>query len=115
VKTIVILRPVAGVGIERIAPLLIAEERVLWSYIATGSCREIHYNVATFGSVVLVFETATSEECEDLVGAFPLVDSGVFHVEYLPCQPYTGMAHLFAVEHGFSASLPAAWAERFSQ
>jgi hypothetical protein len=114
-KTIVILRPVAGVGIERIAPLLVAEEKKLWSYMVKGNCREIYYNVATFGSVILIFETATAEDCASMVSAFPLVDGGVFDVEYLPCEHYTGVAHLFAAEHGLSASLPTTWVKPPSQ
>jgi hypothetical protein len=108
-KTIVILTPAPGVTFDAIGAVLPREEPVLWSYLASGECRAVHYDEATPGAVLLEFETATQDRVKELVSAFPLVAEGLHIPSYHPLVPYTGLALLFEAKHGFQPALPKAW------
>jgi hypothetical protein len=108
-KTIVILRPQPRTTLPAIMEVLPREEPVLWSYIASGECRAVHYDESIPGAVVLEFETANLERVKELVEAFPLVASGLHAAEYHPLAPYTGLSLLFDPQHGFQPVLPKSW------
>lgn len=108
-RTIALLRPAPGASFEAIGAILPREEPVLWSYIAAGECRAIHYDAARPGGVVLEFETNTRERARALVAAFPLVAEGFMEAEFLELEPYTGLALMFRPEFGFAPRPPDAW------
>lgn len=107
-RTLVILRPAEGVTLAAIGAVLPREEPVLWSYIAAGTCRAIHYDAARPG-VVLEFETINRALARTLVAAFPLVAEGLMTPEFLDLEPYTGLALLFRPELGFAPEVPESW------
>jgi len=109
-KTIVLLKPKPGTTLEEIGAVLPREEPILWSYIASGTVRAVHYDDAVPGGVALEFETADVEEAKRLVAAFPLVAEGLHEAEFHPLTPYTGLSLLFTPEAGFVPAPPRTWA-----
>ena len=110
-KTIVILRPSKSFDPERFSKLIRDEERVVWRAQVSGELREVLYNTAQFGSVILICETATFERAKELVLALPLVAGRLFDAEVLPTRPYDGLAHLFREDEGFKQMLPPEWSD----
>ena len=108
-KTIVVLKPAPGTDLEAIMRVLPREEPVLWSYLASGECRAVHYDEAVPSGVVLEFETAEPERVRALVEAFPLVAEGLHTPEYHRLAPYTGLALMFRPDTGFAPRMPEAW------
>jgi hypothetical protein len=108
-KTIAILRPSRGFTMERFGQFVLDEERAVWRAQTSGELREILYNTSQFGSMILIFETATIERAKQLASELPLVANGLFDVELLGTRPYDGLAHLFRAEEGFKQNLPAEW------
>lgn len=94
-KTIVILRFASGADFSDLENLIPNEERAVWEHLISGELREISYNLSSFGSVVLTFETPSTDRARELVEALPLVVKGLLIPEYLPLKPYDGLANLF--------------------
>jgi hypothetical protein len=108
-KTIVILRPGARFDKERFGALINDEERAVWRAQVSGELREILYNTAQFGSVILIYETTTVERARELTHDLPLVAQGLFNLEVLPTRPYDGLANLFKPDEDFRQTLPPEW------
>jgi hypothetical protein len=108
-KTIAILRPSAQFDPARFAALIEDEERAVWRAQVSGELREILYNTAQYGSVILIFETTNAERAAEIAQDLPLVAEGLFDIEVLPTHPYDGLGHLFRSEEDFHQTLPPEW------
>ena len=92
-----------------LAKLIPDEEQAVWRHMISGRLRDISYNLASFGSVVLTLETDAAPQARELVEALPLVANGLLMPEYLPLKPYDGLANLFDQATGIRQQLPVEW------
>ena len=108
-RSLIILRPVAGVTLDQFMPLLVEEEKTLWGYLQSGAVRSINYAADHPGTIVLDFETETADQARTLAEQFPIAQAGLFEIEVLGLAPYQGLAALFDPAHAIPPQLPAAW------
>jgi hypothetical protein len=110
-KIIVILRAKPNADMSKMPALIPHEEHHVWRLSVSGELRAIDYNLAEFGSVVLTCEVADLARAKAIVDDLPLIKNGLLAPEYLPLQPYDGIANLFDAKHGFAQQLPETWAK----
>ena len=89
-KTLVICRPVDGVGREQIAPHAAADLVALRELKALGILFEAHSPGGP--GAVLIFETNAGSAIDDLVGSLPLYRAGLIEVETINVQPFSRSA-----------------------
>ena len=85
---------------DRMGPLIPSEARHVWSQLAAGTLRHIHF-LKTPGApfptgVSMMMEVANPAEAEALVRDLPMVKAGLVSVDIHPLAPFTSLAALFA-------------------
>ena len=93
---LIILRLKPEVTEEAQAKLRRAEVEAVWSLIASGTLRSIHFFSGEGRGAVLNMETPDRATAEAAVRSLPMVEAGLLHPEVLTLTPFTGLAALFA-------------------
>lgn len=88
-----------GVTMDIITPLLPKEVGNVWKLWKAGIVRE-NYARAGEPGVVIVFECASVEECQQIVSNFPLTKAGYLEWFYIPVTAPLPLESLFdATQH----------------
>ncbi|MFV0408983.1 MAG: YciI family protein [Paracoccus sp. (in: a-proteobacteria)] len=96
-RFICLSRPLEGVGMEQLGPLMGDEVRAAWQLYKDGVIREIYFRQDLIG-VAIMAEADSLDAAKAAVANFPLAKAGLIEFDVIPIGPFTFWDVLFAKE-----------------
>ena len=94
-KVLAIEKDRPGTSPHDLTALLVAEAKAVWDLYQGGMIREIYFREAQ-SQAILILETETARQAEEILAQLPLVRAGLTAFEVIGLRPYPGFSRLFA-------------------
>ena len=78
-------------------PLRIPEEKQVWELYMQGIIREMYWDGERI-RVIFVLEVNDLQAAETAISSFPMVQAGLFDIQFIPLGPWQPLEVLFASE-----------------